>query len=102
MAWPFTGKTPERVVSFYNFTNSTLSGTCSGSSTPCIFGKLIVNGGTTGSLTIRDSTSASGGTVIATIGTPVTGAQYEYNVHCETGLSVYASAATNFTLTYLR
>jgi len=102
MAWPFTEKMPERVASYYDFTNSAVSGTVTASTTPCVLGKLIVNGGTMGALVIRDATAASGTRVIATITAPVSGNAFDFNIRCNTGLSVFASAATNYTLTYLR
>src|SRR3990172_9205312 len=107
MAWPFTGKTPEYVLSYYDFKNVIASGTSTAtapalSADPLIFGGLTVNGGTMGAITIRDGANASAGTVIANITNPVSATRYEYNVRCSAGLCVFASAATNYTLQYIK
>ena len=103
MAWPFTEKTPQYVVTYFDYVNGIgASGTTSASPTPCVLGNIIVRGGTMGNLVIRDSPNASGGNVIAQIALPTAGKTFEYNVRCNYGLAVFASAATDFVLTILK
>ena len=104
MTWPFSGKMPVRIVRHWDVFYSTgLSGTQSASDRPCVLGGITIVGGTMGNLVIRDATGASGGGgVIAQIATPETGRYLQYNVKTNYGLAVYASAATNFTITYLK
>src|SRR3990172_6728824 len=103
MSWPFTGKTPNYVVTHFDYLNGLgLSGTSSASDTPCVLGSMIVRGGTMGNLVIRDSPNASGGSVIAQIALPTAGKTFEYNVRCNNGLAVFASAATDFVMTILK
>lgn len=101
MAFPFGGKEPEKVVECWQYKFSNTSGTCSGFASGGVLGQLIVQGGTLGALTIYDNTAASG-TMIANITAPSGGQQFWFNAIVYKGISVFASAATNYTVTYMK
>jgi hypothetical protein len=61
--------------------------------------RLIVNGGTTGTIIIYDNTAASG-TIIASFDTTNAIASYEFNVTFATGLTIVTSAATKLTVAW--
>jgi hypothetical protein len=63
------------------------------------FHKLIVNGGTTGTIIVYDNTAASG-TIIASFDTTNALASYEFNVTFATGLTIVTSAATKVTVAW--
>ncbi len=101
MPFPFTqGASPQRVLEMWEYKYSNASGTCSASTGPGALGVLNVNGGTLGALVVYDNTAASGANVIANITGPSGGQSYWFNVLCKYGCSVFASAATNFTVTF--
>lgn len=60
---------------------------------------MIVNGGTTGTITIYDNTAASG-TKIADFDTTNALATYTFDVSFATGLTIVTSAATKLTISY--
>lgn len=104
MAWPFSGKMPVRTLTQYDFSAVVgTSGTVSASQLPTgplIFKGLQINGGNLSAISIRDSTGASGGTLLANI-SPASGTFYDYSVKMN-NISIYASGATTYTLIYLR
>lgn len=63
------------------------------------FHRLIVNGGTTGTIIIYDNTAASG-TIIASFDTTNAIQSIEFNVTFTTGLTIVTSAATKLTVAY--
>jgi hypothetical protein len=69
-----------------------------------IFHTLVINGGTAGALTVKDTSASdcSGGTTIAVIAT-LTGASSEtlqYDIQTKNGLCVTSAAATDATVSY--
>lgn len=65
-----------------------------------ILGRIIVNGGTTGTITVYDNTAASG-SVIADFDTTNALAVYEFGCICSTGITIVTSAATKLTVLYV-
>jgi hypothetical protein len=61
--------------------------------------RIVVTGGTTGTIVIYDNTAASG-TKIADFDTTNAIASYEFNVSYTTGLTIVTSAATKITVSY--
>jgi hypothetical protein len=61
--------------------------------------RLIVTGGTTGTIVVYDNTAASG-TKIADFDTTNTIDSYEFNAKFDTGLTIVTSAATKITVVY--
>lgn len=61
--------------------------------------RIIVNGGTTGTITIYDNTAASG-TIIAAFDTTNAIQSLEFNVTFGTGLTIVTSAATKVTVAW--
>lgn len=92
--------TPRSVFETNDWANVNASGTASGVAGPVVLSRLVVNGGTLGALVIRDGLNASGGTVIATIAGPSAGNVFWYDAFCNLGISIFASAATDFTYVY--
>ena len=82
--------------------NVKVSGTASGVAGPVILSRVVVNGGTLGALVIRDSMDASAGTVLANIAGPSAGHVFWYDAIMMNGISIFASAATDFTYVYKR
>ena len=101
MVWPLGGsKDPGNF--YWDYKYNYVSGTCTAMTGPGVFGRIFINGGTYGLLTITDQTGATGGGVIAQFTPSVTGQSFEFGVRCYQGLSIFASAATSYTVTYLR
>lgn len=102
MAWPNDGAKPVGVVEKWNFVTKFTSGTLSASPGPGVIGSLYINGGTMGAISITDNTAASGGNgTVLRIDTPSGNTFYPLNVMCNKGITLFASAATNITLTYI-
>lgn len=92
--------TPRSIFETNDWANVNASGTASGVAGPVVFSRLIINGGTLGVLVVRDGLNASGGSVLATIVGPSAGNVFWYDAFCNTGISIFASAATDFTYVY--
>ena len=80
--------------------NIKASGTASGVAGPCILSRVVINGGTLGAMVIRDGANASAGNVLATIAGPSAGNIFWYDAMCINGISIFASAATDYTYVY--
>lgn len=92
-------------VSRYNYTPISTATSLSIATKPTELHSITINGGTAGTVTIVDSTSAtcSGGTTIATIaalGTGVTNETLTYDVLTQNGLCITTAAATNLTVSW--
>lgn len=94
------GKDPGNV--YWDYTYNTASGTCSAMKGPGVFGAIFINGGTMGLLTITDQTGSTGGNIIAQFTPSVSGEYWDFSIRCNKGLSIFASAATTYTVTYMR
>ena len=101
MAFPFNGRRDSE-NEYWDFYNNKVSGTCTAMAGQGVLGSVFVNGGTYGLLTITDNTGATGGALIAQFTPSVTGESFNFSVRCRYGCSIFASAATNYTVTYLR
>lgn len=88
-------KTEQR-YSYNVITTATTTTVKSGSG---LLHKIIVTGGTTGTIVIYDSTTATG-TKIADFDTTNAIASYEFNAKFITGLTIVTSAATKITVCY--
>ena len=101
MAWPLGGsKDPGNI--YWDYKYNSVSGSCCAVQAPCVLGSIFINGGTYGLITISDNTGATGGNLIAQFTPSVTGEYFDFSVRCFKGLSIFASAATQYTVTYLR
>jgi hypothetical protein len=69
------------------------------SALPCILSSILVQGGTAGTITVYDNTSASGSPVINFDATNALN-NYIVNVEMTVGLTVVTSAATKLTIFY--
>lgn len=94
------GNNPRSVFEVNDWANVKASGTASGVPGPVIFSRLVINGGTLGALVIRDGANASAGSVLATIPGPSAGNVFWYDASFVNGISIFASAATDFTYVY--
>ena len=92
--------TPRGIFEVNDWANVNASGTASGVAGPLVLSRVVINGGTLGSLTIRDGLDASGGNVLATIAAPSAGNVFWYDAFCNNGISIFASAATDLTYVY--
>lgn len=100
MTWPMGGgKDPGNV--YWDYTYSNVSGTVSALKQPGVLGSILINGGTMGLLTITDNTGSTGGNIIAQFTPSVSGEFFEFSTRCKKGCSIFASAATAYTVTYL-
>ncbi len=101
MTFPYSqGVSPQRVMEIWEFKHANTSGTCTASKGPGVLGRINVNGGVLGELVVYDNTAASGANVIADITAPSGGQTFQFNALCTFGCSVFASAATDFTVTF--
>lgn len=62
--------------------------------------RLIVTGGTAGTIVVYDNTAASGN-IIASFASTAAASSYEFNVDFTVGLTVVTAAATNVTVSYV-
>lgn len=100
MTWPMGGsKDPGNV--YWDYTYNTVSGTVSALKQPGVLGSILINGGTMGLLTITDNTGSTGGNIIAQFTPSVSGEFFDFGIRCKKGCSIFASAATSYTVTYL-
>ena len=102
MGFPFAGnKDPGNT--YWDYTYRTASGTCTAMDGPGVLGSIFINGGTMGIMSITDNTAASGGAgTIATFTPSVSGESFIFDIRCKVGCSIFASAATSYTVTYMR
>jgi hypothetical protein len=77
--------------------NITSNATTVISARPCYLSHIVVNGGTMGAISIWDN-SATGGTVVATIASPLAGQHYVYDAAMVYGLKVVTADNTNLTV----
>jgi len=81
----------------YTAKNITTATTTTVSDRPCYLSHIVVNGGTMGAITVWDNNS-TGGTLIATISSPLAGQHYVYDAGTVFGLKVVTAAATDVTV----
>ena len=67
------------------------------SARPCFLSHIVVNGGTMGAISIWDNNLA-GGSVVATIASPLAGQHYVYDAAMIYGLKVVTADNTNLTV----
>ena len=102
MGFPFAGRREPWNI-YWDYTYNTASGTCTAMAGPGVLGRIFINGGTMGIITVTDNTAASGGAgTIASFTPSVTGQSFIFDIRCKVGCSVFASAATSYTVTYMR
>ena len=102
MTFPFGDKRSLENI-YWDFKRNTASGTCSAMAGPGVLGSIFINGGTMGIVTITDGLNASGtGGNIVHFTPSVTGESFDFNVRCRYGCSVFASAATDYTVFFMR
>lgn len=101
MGFPYLGNRDPGSI-FWDYSYNTASGALSAMKGPGVLGSILINGGTMGLLTITDQTGATGGNIIAQITPSNSGEFFDFGIRCKVGCTIYASAATNYTVTYLR
>ena len=81
----------------YNATNITTATTTTIKTGSTFLSHIVVNGGTMGQISVWDN-NASGGTVIATIASPLAGQTYVYDAGLALGCKVVTADNTNLTV----
>ena len=92
---------PTKVSECWSVTAKSTSGTLTAAPGPAVLGSIFVCGGTLGFIQVYDNTSASG-KVVANITAPSGGQWFGFNCRMDAGIAVLTTAATNYTLTYVR
>jgi hypothetical protein len=84
----------------YAFSNITSNATTYVKSAPGVLAGILVNGGTMGSVTVKDNTALVVGTTIATITSPFAGQVIPFGVNVSNGICIVTADNTNITVIY--